>query len=84
MTNVTNSAVDLSSTTLTIYGDSWFAGHAGFTQTQVINFFATPINLAPIAPAAPVTGISGTDVTVTWDAPANNGAAIIAYTVSIV
>jgi hypothetical protein len=33
MTSVTNLAVDLSSTTLTIYGDSWFAGHAGFTQT---------------------------------------------------
>ena len=83
MTNVINPAVDLSSTTLTMYGTSWYVGHPVFTQSQVINFFATPINLPPIVPGAPVTAISGTDVKITWDAPANGGAAIIAYTVAI-
>jgi hypothetical protein len=37
----------------------------------------------PSIPAAPTTAVSGTDVTVTWNAPTNGGSTITGYTVAI-
>ena len=39
--------------------------------------------MVPDIPAAPITAISGTDVTITWAAPADGGSPIIGYTVFI-
>ena len=38
---------------------------------------------APSAPAAPIIAISGTDVTITWPAPASGSTPITGYTVDI-
>ncbi|MEE6282566.1 fibronectin type III domain-containing protein [Georgenia sp. MJ170] len=49
---------------------------------QVETFFAADAT-APTAPAAPTIAAAGSDVTVSWTAPADNGSAITGYQVSL-